>query len=118
MIYGAMRWSNSALTCRQSLNAPLAQGLSGVFLAIGYWLLAVCISLQSAVDISRHVSTKTVSDLALRSQVDNNRICADSRFQDTLVDSFLAKPDAYVFKEDVLGFIEYSDQAEVEAYFR
>ena len=49
-------------------------------IAVGYWLLAVCISLQSAVDISRHVSTKDVLDLALRSQVDENLICADTRF--------------------------------------
>ena len=67
MIYGAMRNANSVLTCRKATNAPLAQGLSGVALAVSYWLLAVCISLQSAVDISRNLSTKTVSDLMLRS---------------------------------------------------
>ena len=113
-----MRYSNSVLTCRNSGNSPLSQGLGGVLLALAYWVLVICMSVTTSIEISRNISTKDVTDIALKSQVDGNLICADARFSSYLIDSPLANEDAFTFKEDINNVLFYSFFRTADANFR
>ena len=66
------------------------------------------LSIQASVQISRDISTKTVNDLALKSQIDSNVICADDRFRDRFENNILAKKSAFSFKKDTSDFLSYA----------
>ena len=113
-----MRYSNSVLTCRNSGNSPLSQGLGGVLLALAYWLLVICMSVATSIEISRNITTKDVTDVMLKSQVDGNLICADARFSSFLIDSPMANEDAFTFKNDINDVFFYSFFRISDANFR
>ena len=117
-VYAGMRYSNSVLTCRNSANSPLSQGLGGVLLALAYWVLVICMTVTTSIEISRNISTKDVTDIALKSHVDGNLICADARFSSYLTDSPLANEDAFTFKENINDVLFYSFLPRAAANFK
>ena len=94
-IYRGMRCANDVLTCKKSKTTPLAQGLAGVLFAIAYWVLILCMSVQSSIYVSRSISAKDVTDIALKSQIDGNVICADARFEAVLTDNAMVNTNAF-----------------------
>ena len=58
--------------------------------------------------MSRDISDATVNDLAFKSQVDENIICADKRFEREFDDNLIARPQAFRFKRDPSDFLYYT----------
>ena len=52
-----VRNGNAALTCRNNLDSPLAQGLAGVVLLLAYWVLIISISTSASIEVARNLST-------------------------------------------------------------
>ena len=66
------------------------------------------LAIQASVQVSRDISTKTVNDLALKSQIDSNLICVDDRFRGFFTDNILAKQSAFRFRKDPSDFLTYA----------
>lgn len=65
------------MTCSFSKNNPLqAIIISLITIALGLMLLTA-LSVQASVQVGRDVAVHTVNDVAFKSQVDDNVICAD-----------------------------------------
>mmetsp|Transcript_33066 Transcript_33066/g.43558 ORF Transcript_33066/g.43558 Transcript_33066/m.43558 type:complete len:86 (+) Transcript_33066:605-862(+) len=66
------------------------------------------LSIQASVQISRDIAVNTVYGLALKSQVDDNIICADARFKPTFDAIIHSRPAAFIYKEEPQDFMPYS----------
>ena len=66
------------------------------------------VAIQASVQISRDIAVNTVNELTLKSQVDDNIICADKRFKPIFDAKIRARPAAFIYKEDPQDFMPYS----------
>lgn len=58
--------------------------------------------------MSRDISASTVNDVAFKSQVDANIICADARFKPDFANNILSRPIAFRYKSDPTDFLFYT----------
>ena len=65
-------------------------------------------AIQASVQVSRDISVNTVNELLLKSQIDDNIICADERFRSRFENSIHARPSAFFYKKDPSDFFSYS----------
>lgn len=71
-------------------------------------ILLSALEVQVAVQISRDIAVKSVNDLALKSQVDDNIICADARLKPLFDANLYARPEAFRYKVDPQDFMSYT----------
>ena len=108
IVYAGIRKSNQLLTCSFAKNNPLQAIIVSLF-SIGALLILSCaLDVQAAVQISRDIAVKTVNDLAFKSQVDDNIICADARFRPFFAANMYARPEAFRYKTAPQDFMSYS----------
>lgn len=91
VVYAGIRKANQVLSCGYSRNNPVQALILNVIIFINLLLLMTALAIQASVQVSRDISTKTVNDLALKSQIDSNLICVDDRFRGFFTDNILAK---------------------------
>ena len=115
IVYAGIRKSNQLLTCNFSKKNPLQAIIVSLVAIASICILLTALSIQAAIQISRDIAVKTVNDIALKSQVDDNIICADARFKTLFDNNILARPSAYRYKTDAQDFFPYSYIEEPES---
>ena len=81
IVYAGIRKVNQVLICGYSRNSPLQALILNIVVFLSLLVLLTAISVQASVQVSRDISTKTINDLAFKSQIDDNLICVDERFR-------------------------------------
>ena len=71
-------------------------------------VLLTALSVQVSINISRDISVATINEVALKSQVDENIICADARFKPTYDSNILSRPAAFTYREEPDDFLFYT----------
>lgn len=108
IVYVGIRRANQVFTCGYSRNSPLQAIIVNIWIFCSLLVLCTAIAIQVSVQISRDIATKTVIDLALKSQVDSNLICVDERFRKIFDNNLHAKPSAFLYKTDPSDFLRFS----------
>ena len=77
-------------------------------LLVAYWVFTICISVTGTINVARNLTTMDLTDLHLRSQIDGNLVCIDSRFKDVLLQGILVRNQAFMFRDDITDFLFYA----------
>ena len=81
LVYGGIRKSNQVFTCSWGRNNPLQAIIVCIIGYLAFVILFTALANQVSVQVSRDIAVSTVNDIAFKSQVDENIICADARFK-------------------------------------
>ena len=98
IVYAAIRKSNQFCTCSWGKGNPLQAIIVNILVFATLVVLVTALAIQAALQISRDISVQTINDVALKSQVDGNIICADHRFEPIFRDNVLANLKAFEYK--------------------